>query len=304
MTIAKIITKYLQTNRRLVLPQLGAFIVKSPGEVIFSEMLKRDDGVLRKLLADEGMSELEAAGIIDRFVFELRQGVEGGAVFQAPGLGVFTRDNGIISFRFYPQLGDEPKEQPAQPETTEVQPPQPEPVATQVEQPSQPLQPEQPESIVAQPSQPEQPLQPEQPAQPLQSPLTGQDAPASVTETIDSDSASRKIKSILGEHSSQGGSSSHPRHADPSIKGLKYGSEKASEGFSYSSRSRRPDTFIILAIAAVILAVGAMVYAYLREKKNQNLEQEYVEQMVSSMEQQHSAGDPDAAAFADTQIDM
>lgn len=46
-----VITQYLETHKRLVIPQLGAFIVKEPGRaVLFSELLKRDDGVLRGLL--------------------------------------------------------------------------------------------------------------------------------------------------------------------------------------------------------------------------------------------------------------
>ena len=61
--------QYLESHRRLVVPQLGTFIVKEPGRsVVFSELLKRDDGVLRGLLRAEGMGELEAAGEIDRFI--------------------------------------------------------------------------------------------------------------------------------------------------------------------------------------------------------------------------------------------
>ena len=39
--------QYLESHRRLVVPQLGTFIVKEPGRsVVFSELLKRDDGCL------------------------------------------------------------------------------------------------------------------------------------------------------------------------------------------------------------------------------------------------------------------
>lgn len=52
--------QYLESHRRLVVPQLGTFIVKEPGRsVVFSELLKRDDGVLRGLLRAGGMGELE-----------------------------------------------------------------------------------------------------------------------------------------------------------------------------------------------------------------------------------------------------
>ncbi|MDE5624369.1 MAG: hypothetical protein K2I62_07160, partial [Alistipes sp.] len=66
-----VIAQYLRSHRRLSIPQMGAFIVKEPGRsVLFSELLKRDDGVLRSLLVAGGVSELEAGGEIDRFVFE------------------------------------------------------------------------------------------------------------------------------------------------------------------------------------------------------------------------------------------
>ena len=45
-----LIAEFLRTHKRLVVPQLGAFIVKAPGgEILFSELFKRDDGVLRGL---------------------------------------------------------------------------------------------------------------------------------------------------------------------------------------------------------------------------------------------------------------
>ena len=56
-----IITNYLTQHRRLVVPQLGTFIVKVPeGGVVFSELLRRDDGILRGLLVQQGgMNDLE-----------------------------------------------------------------------------------------------------------------------------------------------------------------------------------------------------------------------------------------------------
>ncbi len=49
------LTQYLESHKRLVVPQLGAFIVKEPERsIVFSELLKRDDGVLRGLLRPGG----------------------------------------------------------------------------------------------------------------------------------------------------------------------------------------------------------------------------------------------------------
>ena len=92
--------QYLESHRRLVVPQLGTFIVKEPGRsVVFSELLKRDDGVLRGLLRAEGMGELEAAGEIDRFVFEIRHAVEHGSEYRLEGFGVMKPGpNATIAF--------------------------------------------------------------------------------------------------------------------------------------------------------------------------------------------------------------
>ena len=68
--LVEIISKYLQSNKRLVVPNLGAFIVKTTeNKILFSNLMKGDDGVLRRLLVENGIKELEAAGLIDRFVF-------------------------------------------------------------------------------------------------------------------------------------------------------------------------------------------------------------------------------------------
>ena len=46
--LTDLIAQYLTAHKRLVVPQLGAFIVKEPDHtVLFSELLRRDDGVLR-----------------------------------------------------------------------------------------------------------------------------------------------------------------------------------------------------------------------------------------------------------------
>ena len=65
IVLIRTISQYLESHKRLVVPQLGTFIVKEPGvSIVFSELLKRDDGTLRRLLIDGGLSELEAAGEI------------------------------------------------------------------------------------------------------------------------------------------------------------------------------------------------------------------------------------------------
>lgn len=55
IVLIRTISQYLESHKRLVVPQLGTFIVKEPGvSIVFSELLKRDDGTLRRLLIDGG----------------------------------------------------------------------------------------------------------------------------------------------------------------------------------------------------------------------------------------------------------
>lgn len=102
--LIKTISHYLESNKRLVIPQLGAFIVKEPGEsIVFSEMLKRDDGVLRGLLREKGSSEIEAAGEIDRLVFEVRHALQCDGEYRLADFGVLkSGPGGTITFVYEP----------------------------------------------------------------------------------------------------------------------------------------------------------------------------------------------------------
>ncbi len=103
--LVQTISQYLGSHKRLVVPQLGTFIVKEPGvSIVFSELLKRDD-VCCAVCCDGGLSELEAAGEIDRFVFEVRHAVEHGAEFRLDGFGVLRPGpNGTIAFATIPPV--------------------------------------------------------------------------------------------------------------------------------------------------------------------------------------------------------
>lgn len=97
--IVDTINDYLKVNRRLVIPTFGAFVVKEQGVIIFSELLKTDDGVLKGLLVSQGLREIEAAGKIDRFIFEVRHALMQGGICPVAELGTFHRsEDGIITF--------------------------------------------------------------------------------------------------------------------------------------------------------------------------------------------------------------
>ena len=163
MELQRVLTKYLETHKRIVVPQLGAFLVKEPGKsILFSELVKRDDGVLRGLLMADERSEVEAAGAIDRFVFEVRHAVESGTEYRLADFGtMMPGPNGTIRFSYRPVVRLDRPIRPAEPVPAPsvvrqtppvpnpVGRPAPEPASTQepvprAEEPS--VQPEEPES--------------------------------------------------------------------------------------------------------------------------------------------------------------
>lgn len=99
--LTNIIGEYLKHNKRLVVPKLGTFIVKAQGgAILFSDLMRNDDGVLRSLLMAYGMKELEANGLIDRLVYEVRHATSRGESYTIEGLGDFTQGpNNTLTFR-------------------------------------------------------------------------------------------------------------------------------------------------------------------------------------------------------------
>lgn len=100
--ITNILIEYLKHNKRIVVPKLGTFIVKQPSGIIrFSELMRNDDGVLKALLMAYGVQELEASGMISRFVFEIRHAITSGKSFTVDRLGEFIPgENNTITFRY------------------------------------------------------------------------------------------------------------------------------------------------------------------------------------------------------------
>ena len=98
--ITNILIEYLKHNKRIVVPKLGAFIVKQPSGIIrFTDLMRNDDGVLRSLLVAYGMSEIEAIGRIDRYVFEVRHAISQNGKFTIADFGVFrASENNTIIF--------------------------------------------------------------------------------------------------------------------------------------------------------------------------------------------------------------
>ncbi len=111
--VVEVIAEYLRSNHRLVVPAFGAFMVKESGEYLFSNLLSADDGVLASLLRDRGLTEMEAAIVIDRFIFEVRHELEQYGYYRLEGVGILRLEPDTKALRLYPLVeGELPKQTP------------------------------------------------------------------------------------------------------------------------------------------------------------------------------------------------
>ena len=111
--VVEVIVAYLQANRRLVVPAFGAFVVKESGERVFSDLLNSDDGVLTSLLRERGLSEMEAAVTIDRFIFEVRHELEQYGYCRLGDIGTLRIEPDTKVLKLYPPVqGELPKQTP------------------------------------------------------------------------------------------------------------------------------------------------------------------------------------------------
>ena len=325
MDLLTLLTNYLATHKRLVVPQLGAFLVKEPGKiVVFSELMKRDDGVLRELLCAEGLSELEAHGRIDRFVFEVRNAVEQGEAYPLAGFGALRPGpNGTIVFHYDPATGvtaaaatasattavpaeptepvkptesTEPTEPaaPAQPNPTPApQPPIP-PKPVSKPEPTATPEPERAPKPQPQPQQPAAVPQPE-PVRPVQ-PGTPERLPGQAPSHINTDrmqeairtafQADRASQPTAADEARPKRSSQRPAAAPAPAPHRKpaYTLEESSEDPQpVRKRKKRVDRFLLIAIAAALLAVAAIAFGFWREAHDS---QEAHEAMESDLREQ------------------
>ena len=98
----KYIIDLLDNNVRVVLPDLGAFIVKQrkPLKIIFNEFLKYNDGLLIEYVAKtENINKDEATKKVTEYVDNVKSKLEKNEKINITGLGIIKKDpSGNISF--------------------------------------------------------------------------------------------------------------------------------------------------------------------------------------------------------------
>lgn len=93
--ISKIIHDYLLHDKRITVPGFGSFIRKENGQIAFVEILRADDGVLSSLVRKQGgYTEVEAAAVIDRFIFEIKHALQTRGSIRIKGIGAMSMGSG------------------------------------------------------------------------------------------------------------------------------------------------------------------------------------------------------------------
>ena len=255
--IVELISKYLESNKRLVVPNLGTFIVKEAGRVVlFSNLIKSDDGVLRSLLVASGVSELESAAAIDRFVFEVNYRLESSGRCLLSGFGELKNGaNGTISFSYMPTVEGDNLDGNVAPRPASQPAPKPVQEPKSVEAEPKPLSADEDVSIDVVPrNEPEKRVAPE--------PRQRNAEQGSNTHATRSASAPRR----------------QPRQEDY-VKGLRYGKGRkvvtGREGAT-SRKSNKSDIIMKIAIFAAALAILALAYGVYNEWRTSSYDEPFI----------------------------
>jgi hypothetical protein len=91
----KYLTSLLELNNRVIIPDLGAFIIRQqdPKELVFNDLLAFDDGMLtERLIQEEKLSKSEAQNRIKQFVEKVKKVLQKGDNYHLENLGSLTMD--------------------------------------------------------------------------------------------------------------------------------------------------------------------------------------------------------------------
>lgn len=269
IVLIRVLSKYLESHKRLVVPQLGAFLVKEPErELVFTELLRRDDGILRDLLREAGLNEIETAGEIDRFVFEVRHAIEHGSEFRLGKLGTLKAGNNATIVLVNGALPESVTESiPADTEDPVIQPEAEVAAvlsdANLAERADSEVLPTDP---IAETEQMPSEQQKKDPDTSKQTTLKQTIRPEKVSAAVETAFADPHI------------SNSAKRNPEPYVRGLKYGKpQKTTNAYRYIDRPVRRqgmDRFLLLAVIAAVIAVAAIAFGLWRDRQDRIFEEE------------------------------
>ena len=98
--ISRIVNKLLETEKRITIPALGSFMRRNDGAIVFTDMLKDDDGVLSNHIASQmSITPNEALEDIAKFTEQVNRNLRERGIAELSDLGLLTRNTqGKITF--------------------------------------------------------------------------------------------------------------------------------------------------------------------------------------------------------------
>lgn len=250
--------------------------MKVPGEsVLFSNLIKNDDGVLRSLLAANGYSDMEAAAAIDRFVFEVRIRLQNNGICRLGGFGELRSGaNETLSFTYTPTVQDDSVNEDEQQSAAE-------PSAQQVPE----IQPSYSQAASSETAdvtvQSRQSVSASQRAavepEPVQDHASDDyEIESRPRQEVRQDTRQDRMKSLYDDGPRI--TPSPKNQPADYVKGLRYGKGRKSSSYDrdFGSRSRRRnDRILIIAIVAAVLAIAALGYGYYCDLKAARMDNAY-----------------------------
>lgn len=275
--VNKIIADYLKTNKRLVVPQFGAFLHKDDGTVAFVPFLKKDDGVLIQLIGSAyGLNPGDAQAAIEEFTAEIKKNIAAHGAYIIEGIGTLRIDSNSI---YYLDSGQKAAQAaPAQtpvasaplpPPAAAAQPTPQRPAPTAIPpvekpQPTVPQRPATEQRTVAAP-QPQSGIPPRRSApQPMQQRPMQQQAPPrpgnQVRQTPPVQQTSNRAPQQPYQPPMPNAGNRPPMNQPPQQSG--YPRRPQQPGRPVQKRSKT-DGFIVIAIITAIIALAVMIFGFL-----------------------------------------
>ncbi len=91
--ISRIVNKLLETEKRITIPALGSFMRRNDGAIVFTDMLKDDDGVLSNHIASQmSITPNEALDDIAKFTEQVNRNLRERGIAELSDLGILTRN--------------------------------------------------------------------------------------------------------------------------------------------------------------------------------------------------------------------
>lgn len=108
MLVEDIIKDYMATHSRLTVVGLGTFLSRGDDhQLLFTEFVTEDDGVLFETLVKSGVCELEATAMIETFVETVHKRIDAGERYHIEGVGTLRRTPVGVRFKYQRELPSE-----------------------------------------------------------------------------------------------------------------------------------------------------------------------------------------------------